>query len=103
MGLDKAGTVKPLGTVEVFFPGAGHAPDNLMVWIPSAHVLFGGCAVRTQAQSTLGNVAHAELTEWRAAMGRAAARYTAATLVVPGHGAPGDLGLLRHTLELLGR
>jgi glyoxylase-like metal-dependent hydrolase (beta-lactamase superfamily II) len=82
-GLDAAGTSIRLGTVDVLFPGA--------------------CAVRAQAASTLGNVAHAQLPAWRAALERAIARYPTATLVVPGHGATDDLALMRHTLALLRR
>jgi metallo-beta-lactamase class B VIM len=100
-GLRIAGSAISLGTVEIFFPGAGHAPDNLMVWIPSARTLYGACAVRAKAASALGNVAHADLARWRVAIERAIAQYPTAAVVVPGHGAPGDVGLLRHTLSLL--
>lgn len=100
-GLEKPGSAVRIGGVEVFYPGPGHAPENLMVWVPSAKVLFGGCAVRPGDATTLGNTAHASRSDWPAAIERVLARYRSAEIVVPGHGAIGNLDLLRHTLSLL--
>jgi hypothetical protein len=76
---------------------------NLMVWIPDAGVLFGGCAVRAASATSLGNVAHADLTRWPGTLRRTQERYGAARIVIPGHGDPGDTGLLAHTLSLFSR
>lgn len=95
------GTIVQLGSVEVFYPGPGHAPDNLMVWVPSEAVLFAGCAVRSAASGSLGSISDADLGEWPSAIRRAQARYEEAAVVVPGHGEPGGAELLAHTLALL--
>jgi glyoxylase-like metal-dependent hydrolase (beta-lactamase superfamily II) len=87
--------------VEIDFPGPAHAPDNLVVWFPRRGVLFGGCMVRAAGARDLGNLADADLAGWRRAIARVTARYGRATLVVPGHGAPGGAELLRHTRDLL--
>jgi len=100
-GLAAPGSARAWGTVELFYPGPGHAPDNLMVWLPTARVLFGGCAVRGATTTTLGNVAHADLTSWPVALRRAADRYPSADIVVPGHAAPGGRELLAHSIALL--
>ena len=34
-----------MGPVDVFFPGAAHTPDNVVVWVRGSRILFGGCAV----------------------------------------------------------
>lgn len=101
-GLRKAGDAEWLGAVEVLFPGPGHAPDNLMVWVPSARVLFGGCAVKSAASTSLGNLADADTKAWPEAIRRAMERYPTAEFIIPGHGAEGGKSLLTHTLELLG-
>ena len=101
--LDAPGASIRLGAIEIFFPGPGHAPDNLMVWVPSQRVLFGGCAVRAAASLTLGSVSDADLASWPEAIGRAQARYPEAEIVVPGHGDPGGADLLEHTMSLLKR
>lgn len=100
-GLAAPGAAVRIGSVEVFYPGAGHAPNNLMVWVPEQHVLFGGCAVRSSSSAFLGNLADADVASWPEAIRRAQARYPEAEVVVPGHGDVGGPELLRHTLRLL--
>ncbi|BDU16580.1 subclass B1 metallo-beta-lactamase [Lysobacter auxotrophicus] len=99
--LDTPGATVRFGPVELFHPGPGHAPDNLMAWVPSQRVLFGGCAVRAAASNSLGSIADANLTEWPKAIRQARARYATAKLVIPGHGDAGGPELLDHTLALL--
>jgi metallo-beta-lactamase class B VIM len=99
-GLRKPGDAVFVGSVEVFFPGPAHSPDNVMVWVPSARVLFGGCAVKS-VDSNLGNLADADTRAWPDAIHRVMERYRQAEVVVPGHGAEGGKELLIHTLELL--
>lgn len=100
-GLDTPGASLQFGSVELFYPGPGHAPDNLMVWLPSQRVLFGGCAVRAAAADSLGGIADANMTAWPEAIRLARARYTRAKVVIPGHGEVGGPELLDHTLALL--
>lgn len=100
-GLDAAGGALTVGPVEVFYPGAGHAPDNLVVYVPGAHVLVGGCAVFEAARATPGNVADADLGAWPQTLRRVEARYPEAEIVVPGHGLPGGPELLEHTITVV--
>ena len=100
--LRRPGDAEWLGSVEIFYPGPAHAPDNIMVWVPSARVLFGGCAVKA-LDSDLGNVADADTRAWPDAIHRVTERYGRAEVIVPGHGAEGGKVLLTHTLELLRR
>jgi metallo-beta-lactamase class B len=89
-----------LAGVEVFHPGAGHTRDNLVVYVPSARVLFGGCLVRPGAATDLGNVADGDVAHWAEAVRAVAARFPDARIVVPSHGAAGGRELLAHTLAL---
>ena len=99
-GLEAPGSAVRVGPVEVFYPGAGHAVDNVVVWLPEHRILLGGCAVRPDDTRSLGNVADADLESWPRAVARVRARYGDARLVVPGHDAPGGVGHLDHTLSL---
>jgi len=74
-----------LGTVDVFYPGAGHTIDNIVAWIPSDGVLFGGCLVKSTTAPDLGNVADGDLTAYPATIHRVAHTY-APRHVIPGHG-----------------
>jgi glyoxylase-like metal-dependent hydrolase (beta-lactamase superfamily II) len=86
---------------EVFHPGAGHSPDNVVVWLPRERVLFGGCLVKSAAARDLGNTADADVAHWDDAVMAVLARYPRAAIVVPGHGAEGGTGLLTHTRDLV--
>jgi len=90
-----------LGQTEVFFPGPGHSPDNVVVWIPAQRILFGGCLVKPADATTPGNTNDANLVNWPAAIDRVQERFGEAELVVPGHGAIGGRDLLDHTRELI--
>jgi metallo-beta-lactamase class B len=90
----------PLG-FEAFFPGAGHAADNIVVWLPGERVLFGGCLVKAESATELGNVADADLAAWPRAVQAVRDRYPTAAIVVPGHGPVGGPAALTRTLELL--
>lgn len=82
--------------IEAFYPGAGHTPDNLVVWLPKQKILFGGCFVKPEG---LGNLSHAVIADWPGSAEKLIARYQDAKIVVPGHGAMGDASLLEKTRQ----
>lgn len=58
--------------------------------------LFGGCFVKPEG---LGNLSDAVIPDWPASADKLIARYSSATLVVPGHGKIGDASLLTKTKQ----
>jgi metallo-beta-lactamase class B len=88
-------------TLAVRWFGAGHSPDNLVVWLERREILFGGCLIKSGGTTGLGNVEDADLEAWPATLSRCAAAYPRPQIVVPGHGAPGDWLLLAHTTDLI--
>jgi len=87
-----------LGTVEVYYPGAGHTIDNIVAWIPSDGVLFGGCLVKSTTAPDLGNVADGDLASYPATIRRVGHTYKPRH-VIPGHGTiAGDS--ISHTLTM---
>ena len=82
--------------IEAFYPGAGHTPDNLVVWLPKQKILFGGCFVKPEG---LGNLSHAVIADWPASAEKLINRYGDAKIVVPGHGNIGDASLLEKTKQ----
>jgi metallo-beta-lactamase class B len=86
--------------LEVRFPGPGHTPDNIVVWVPSAKVLFGGCLLKSTTAPDLGYIDEAVLDRWPETMRRVREAYPDVKLQVPGHGTiQGDA--VAHTLALL--
>ncbi len=90
-------------TVEVYFPGATHTVDNVVVYFRGRRLLYGGCMVKALGARTPGFVGDADMAAWPVSVGKLLERYAEARVVVPGHGACGDLGLVRHTIEVCER
>lgn len=87
-------------SMETFYPGKGHSPDNIVVWLPGQKVLFGGCLVKSTEAAGLGNTADASLDDWPATIQKLVEKYKDALFIIPGHqGWKGDP--LKHTLQLL--
>jgi len=88
------------GVVSVYYPGAGHTEDNIVVWLPKEKILFGGCFVKNLQTKHLGYTGDAVIGEWSTSIQNVINRYPDIKLVVPGHGKIGDVSLLTHTQKL---
>ncbi|MBN9682461.1 MULTISPECIES: COR family subclass B1 metallo-beta-lactamase [unclassified Corallococcus] len=89
------------GPLSVFFPGAGHSPDNLVVMHPASGILYGGCFIKDAHAKTLGNLEDADIAAWPASIQREREHFPNARIVIPGHEQPGGPELLDHTEALL--
>ena len=89
--------------ISVYYPGAGHTTDNIVVWIPAEKVLFAGCLVKELNSKGLGNTADGDLTAYPVTLDKVLQKYPDAKFVIPGHGAVGGIELIRHTKELATR
>ncbi|MBU77573.1 MAG: VIM family subclass B1 metallo-beta-lactamase [Pseudoalteromonadaceae bacterium] len=99
--LKEAGSVVKFGSLELFYPGAGHAMDNVMAWLPEKRILFGGCAVRSLQSSSVGNLVHGDIHSWLNITKQLNKQFKSTVMVVPGHGDVGGYELLSHTEKLI--
>jgi metallo-beta-lactamase class B len=92
-----------LNDIEVYcyYLGAGHSTDNIVAWIPSEQILFGGCMVKDLNSKELGNLSDAKTEEWPETIQKVIAKFPDVKTVIPGHGRIGGIELLKHTKELL--
>ncbi|PQA88423.1 subclass B1 metallo-beta-lactamase [Hyphococcus luteus] len=86
--------------LEVYYPGAGHTRDNIVVYYAPAKVLFGGCLIRPGEASDLGNTADGDVNHWAQAARNVAEAFPEAEIVIPSHGPMGGRELLDHTIDL---
>lgn len=87
-------------TFRTFYPGKGHTEDNILVWFETEKVLYGGCFIKSTENTSLGNVADADVKAWPKSVRKTIAAFPEARFFIPGHfGWEGDG--LRHTLQLL--
>ena len=89
--------------IEAYYPGAGHTQDNLVVWLPQSNILFGGCLVKDLQAKTLGYVGEAIIDQWGGSIDKLIQTFPQTEIVVPGHGAVGNLELLMHTKALVNK
>jgi metallo-beta-lactamase class B len=87
--------------LETFYPGAGHAPDNIVIWFPKWQILYGGCFIKSTDSPTLGNMADADIVSWANAVALVKKRYKRPDYVIPGHQQWGTVRLLNHTQKLV--
>lgn len=87
--------------VSTFFPGAGHTPDNILIWFPNDKVLFGGCFVKSTDATDLGNLNDANLGMWPFAVNLSRKTFKKAKYIIPGHGSWKSKKSLKHTRKLL--
>ncbi len=88
---------------QAFYPGPGHALDNIVVWFPAEKVLYGGCFVKSTEASDLGNIADADLSRWPGALKKVMKKFKRPAFIIPGHQDWSSPESLNHTLELLER
>jgi glyoxylase-like metal-dependent hydrolase (beta-lactamase superfamily II) len=88
-------------TVEVYYPGPGHTPDNLVVYYPKKKILFGGCFIKSIEADSKGFVGDADLNSWFSSLHNLLNKYPDPALVIPGHGSIGGKELITHTMELV--
>ncbi len=88
-------------TFETYFPGAGHTPDNIIVYFPSERLMAGGCFIKSVEATDLGNLSDANLGMWPIAAKNLKKKYRKVKIVVPGHDKVDGKKALRHTIRLL--
>jgi metallo-beta-lactamase class B len=83
--------------VRIMYPGPAHSGDNVVVFFPSAGIVFAGCLAMEGPR--VGNLSDANLGAWPTAVHRVAD--LGARTVVPGHGHWAGPELLSNTLAIL--
>lgn len=86
---------------QVFYPGPGHAPDNIVIWFDKEKVLYGGCFVKSTEATSLGNLSDANVQAWPQSIHKVMNKFPNPRYVIPGHDGWQDNRSLQHTLQLL--
>jgi len=87
-----------VGTEKIvnYFFGEGHTCDNIVSYIPSERILFGGCIIN----ASKGNLSEANVKAWPITVAKIKMALPSIQLVVPGHGKIGNTALLDYTIQL---
>jgi metallo-beta-lactamase class B len=79
--------------------GEAHTKDNIVTWIPSEKILFGGCMIKS-LDGGRGFLGDANVKQWSATVAKVKKEYPDAKIVIPGHGDHGGTELLDHTIKM---
>lgn len=90
-------------SIEIYYPGPTHTYDNIVVYIPAKKILFGGCMILSSDAEKLGFIKDGNVDEWPLSLARVMEKYKDAEIVVPGHGNPGDISLIEHTITIINK
>ncbi|HLP54295.1 MAG TPA: subclass B1 metallo-beta-lactamase [Fluviicola sp.] len=96
-------TVFQLGAtkVQTFFPGAGHTPDNIVIWFPEEKILYGGCFIKSVDAEDIGNRADANFGTWPMAVRLVQRTFKHPKWIIPGHESWKSKKALKHTRKLI--
>ena len=85
--------------VKNLFFGEGHTKDNIVSYIPSEKVLFGGCLLKTVGAKK-GYLGDANTTDWSNTVAKIKKELSDIEYVIPGHGKTDGTELLTYTIQL---
>ncbi len=88
--------------VELRYFGAGHTRDNVVAYVSSEKIMFGGCLIK-EIGAGKGNLEDADERAWPITIKKVKSKYPDVKLVIPGHGKAGNADLLDYTGGLFGK
>lgn len=86
---------------EVFYPGPGHTPDNIVVWFERDKILYGGCFIKSVEAKNLGNMSDANLGEWENSIRKVIKKFKHPKFIITGHQFWRSTESLQHTITLI--
>jgi len=85
---------------QTYFPGHGHAPDNIVIWFKKEKVLYGGCLLKSVDDDNLGNLSDASVTDYYTTIKNVQLKCRKPKYIIPGHNDWTSTRSLKHTLEM---
>jgi len=86
---------------EVYYPGKGHAPDNIVVWFNKEKILYGACFIKSAEAEDLGYLGDSDVKEWEKSIKKVQSKFKNPTYVIPGHEGGTTSKSINHTLKLV--
>lgn len=86
---------------QVYYPGKGHASDNIVVWFGKEKVLYGGCFIKSAEAKDLGYLGDADVKEWEKSIKKVQCKFKDPKYIITGHDDWKNPTSLKHTLKLV--
>ncbi|NJO25322.1 MAG: BlaB/IND/MUS family subclass B1 metallo-beta-lactamase [Bacteroidia bacterium] len=85
---------------QTYFPGHGHAPDNIVIWFEKERILYGGCLVKSVEDGNLGNLSDASAKDYAATIKNVQNKCKSPEYIITGHGDWTSTKSLNHTFKM---
>lgn len=85
---------------ETYYPGEGHAPDNIVIWFKKEKILYGACLIKSVEDENLGYLGDANKTEYATTIKNVIRKCPEPNYVIVGHGDWTQVKALEHTLMM---
>jgi metallo-beta-lactamase class B len=85
---------------ETYYPGPGHAPDNIVIWFEKQKILYGGCLIKSMEDDNLGNLGDASISGYAATIKNVLHKCPKPAFVIPGHNDWTSTRSVKHTLKM---
>ncbi|MEP6677575.1 MAG: BlaB/IND/MUS family subclass B1 metallo-beta-lactamase [Ferruginibacter sp.] len=85
---------------QTYYPGPGHAPDNIVIWFEKEKILYGGCLIKSVADTDLGNLGDANVKAYATTIKNVQKKCKNPIFVIPGHNDWSDPRSVEHTLKM---
>lgn len=85
---------------QTYFPGHGHAPDNIVIWFAKEKILYGGCLIKSIEDNNLGNLADASKSEYANTIKNVREKCKDPKHIITGHNDWTSTLSLEHTLKM---
>ena len=85
---------------QTYYPGHGHAPDNIVIWFEKDKILYGGCLIKSVEDDDLGYLGDANVNEYALTIKNVRKKCVHPLFVIPGHGDWTSTASLMHTFKM---
>lgn len=85
---------------QTYYPGQGHAPDNIVIWFQKEKILYGGCLIKSIENSDLGNLSDANAQDYAATIKHVQEKCKNPKYIITGHNDWTNTKSLEHTLKM---
>ena len=85
---------------QIYYPGHGHTPDNIVIWFEKEKILYGGCLIKSVEDSNLGNLGDASIKDYPTTLKNVLNKCRNPKYIIPGHNNWTDANSLKHTLKM---
>jgi metallo-beta-lactamase class B len=85
---------------QTYFPGHGHAPDNIVIWFEKEKILYGACLIKSVQDNTLGNLSDASIPDYATTIKNVQSKCRNPKYIITGHNDWTNKNSLDHTLKM---